>query len=125
MAYNKEALYKQAIEILESNKDIMFIEHLVSLMPCDKTTLYKWLPIESNEFNALKEKIELNKIDRKSKMYKKWFDSDHPTLQVALMKLIATEDEAHRLNGSSQKLDATNKNTIEYVNVSKQFPKEK
>jgi len=125
MAYNKEALYKQAIEILDSNKDIMFIEHLVSLMPCDKTTLYKWLPIESNEFNALKEKIELNKIDRKSKMYKKWFDSDHPTLQVALMKLIATEDEAHRLNGSSQKLDATNKNTIEYVNVSKQFPKEK
>jgi len=122
MAYNKEALYKQAIEILDSNKDIMFIEHLVSLMPCDKTTLYKWLPIESNEFNALKEKIELNKIDRKSKMYKKWFDSDHPTLQVALMKLIATEDEAHRLNGSNQKIDATNKNKIEFVNVSKQFP---
>ena len=122
MAYNKEALYKQAIEILDSNKDIMFIEHLVSLMPCDKTTLYKWLQIESNEFNALKEKIELNKIDRKSKMYKKWFDSDHPTLQVALMKLIATEDEAHRLNGSNQKIDATNKNKIEFVNVSKQFP---
>jgi len=121
MGYNKEELYKQAIEILNNN-DIMFIEHLVSLMPCDKTTLYRHLPIDCNEYNAIKELIEKNRTDKKSKMYKKWFDSDHPTLQVALMKLISTDEEAHRLNGSSQKLDATTKNKIEFVNVSKQFP---
>jgi hypothetical protein len=125
MAYNKEELYNQAIKILEDNKDIMFIEHLVSLMPCGRTTFYEHMPDKSDELNTIKEYIERNKVERKSKMYKKWFDSDHPTLQVALMKLISTDAEAHRLNGSSQKVDATNKNTIEYVNVSKQFPDKK
>ena len=123
MAYNKEELYNQALEILESNNDIMFIEHLVSLMPCSRPTFYDHIPIDSNNFNTIKGIVEKNKITKKSQMYDKWFKSEHPTLQVALMKLISTEEEAHRLNGSSQKLDAKNTNTIEYVNVSKQFPK--
>ena len=108
MAYNKEELYKQAIEILNNN-DIMFIEHLVSLMPCAKPTFYDHLPIGSNELNAIKELIEKNRTDKKSKMYKKWFDSDHPTLQVALMKLISTEEEAHRLNGTRQEFKVDDK----------------
>ena len=123
MAYNKEVLYNQAIEAIENNK-LYFIEDIVAYMPCDKTTFYRYFPIDCNEYNILKEKLEANKITTKVSMRKKWNDSDHPTLQVALMKLIGTEEEAHRLNGSSQKIDAKNTNTIEYVNVSKQFPKE-
>lgn len=42
-------------------------------------------------------------------MYNKWFKSENPTLQIGLMKLISTEEEAHRLNGTSQKIDHTTK----------------
>ena len=42
-------------------------------------------------------------------MRKKWGDSDHPTLQVALYKIISSDEEAHRLNGSRQEIDHTTK----------------
>ena len=58
MAYNTKDLYKQAIEILENNSDIMFIEHLVSLMPCVKSTFYDHIIEGSNESNSIKEIIE-------------------------------------------------------------------
>jgi hypothetical protein len=37
-------------------------------------------------------------------MRNKWYKSESATLQIALMKMIATEDEAHRLNGSRQEI---------------------
>lgn len=104
MAYDKKKLYKQALETAKKKK-CFFIEQLVSFMPCAKKTFYELFPIESDESNAIKEILDLNKIEIKSAMYNKWFKSDNPTLQVALMKLIATDNEAHRLNGSSQKLE--------------------
>ena len=42
-------------------------------------------------------------------MRSKWFKSEQATLQVALMKLIGTDEEAHRLNGSRQSVDVTTK----------------
>ena len=104
VAYDKDKLYKQALDVAEKKK-CFFIEQLVSFMPCAKATFYDYFKIDSNELNTIKEILEKNRIEVKSSMYKKWFDSENPTLQVALMKLIATEKEAHRLNGSSQKID--------------------
>ena len=51
-------------------------------------------------------------------MLSKWYKSDAPALQIALMKIISTDEEAHRLNGSKQevKTDVSikdNKLTIE------------
>jgi len=39
----------------------------------------------------------MNKVAQKVKMRKKWGDSDNATLQMALMKLISTDDERKRL----------------------------
>lgn len=103
MAYNKEKLYKQALELAEKKK-CFFIEQLITFMPCSKSTFYEFYPDASDELNAIKEILDKNKIEVKSAMYKKWFDSDNPTLQVAFMKLIATDEEAHRLNGTKQEI---------------------
>ena len=108
MKYNKDKLYEQAIEVAEKKK-CFFIEQVVSFMPCAKQTFYDYFPIDSDEMDAIKAILDKNKIEIKSAMYKKWFDSDNATLQVALMKLIATENEAHRLNGSSQKIEHAGK----------------
>jgi hypothetical protein len=37
-------------------------------------------------------------------MRSKWYKSDAPALQIALMKIISTDEEAHRLNGSKQEI---------------------
>ena len=47
----------------------------------------------------------------KISMRTKWYESDNATLQIGLMKLIADDDEAHRLNGTKREVkhDTTDK----------------
>lgn len=106
--YNKEELYNIAIDKAKKHK-LIWIEEIVSFLPCSKTTFYDFYPLNSNELNALKEIIENNRVEIKTAMRKKWYDSDNATLQIGLMKLISTEEEAARLNGSNQKIDHTTK----------------
>lgn len=108
MAYNKLQLFEQA-KLEAENKKCFFIEQLVSFLPIGKPTFYEYFPIGSNEMNAIKEILERNKIAVKSAMYNKWFKSNAPALQIALMKLIASDEEAHRLNGTKQEVDHTSK----------------
>lgn len=96
MAYDTETLYQQAIKAIEEN-NLYFIEDVITLLPCSKPTFYDHFPVNSNQFNNLKEMIEMNKVAQKVKMRKKWGDSDNATLQMALMKLISTDDERKRL----------------------------
>ena len=106
MAYDKEKLHKQALEVIEKNR-LFFIEDVVAYLPCSKPTLYDLFPIDSNELNTIKDLLETNRTEIKVSMRNKWYKSDNPTLQMGLMKLIGTDEEAHRLNGSKQdvKLD--------------------
>jgi hypothetical protein len=99
MAYDKEKIYEQALVAIEENK-LFFIEDVVSYLPCAKATFYEFFPTKSDELNTIKEALEKNKTAIKVSMRAKWYKSDNPSLQIALMKMIATEDEAHRLNGS-------------------------
>ncbi len=56
MAYNKEELFLKAQVAIEKHRPI-FIEELVSYLPCDKTTFYRLFDKESNEYNTLKDLI--------------------------------------------------------------------
>jgi hypothetical protein len=99
MAYDKEKIYKQALDTIEENK-LFFVEDVVSYLPCAKATFYDFFPLNSDELNTIKDALEKNKTSIKVSMRAKWYKSDNPSLQIALMKMIATDDEAHRLNGS-------------------------
>ena len=48
-------------------------------------------------------------------MRDKWYNSDNATLQIALMKLIADDDEAHRLNGT--KREVKHETTDKEINI--------
>lgn len=100
---NKE---KNAAEMLEKAKKLVvkhklfFIEDIVALLPISKPTFYEYFKIGSKEFAEIKELLEYNRVEVKSSMRSKWYLSNAPALQIALMKLISTDEEAHRLNGS-------------------------
>ena len=104
MAYDKKKLYKQALQAIEKNK-LFFIEDVVAYLPCRKQTLYDLFPLHSDEMDTIKESLDKNKTEIKVSMRNKWYKSDNPTLQMGLMKLIGTEEEAHRLNGSNRIVD--------------------
>ena len=99
MAYKTEDLLEQAVSHIKEKK-LFFIEDVLVYLPCSKATFYDHFPIESNELNIIKDELEKNRVQVKSAMRKKWYDSDNATLQVALMKLICTDEERKALSPS-------------------------
>lgn len=106
MAYDKLEIFKKAKEVTVKNK-LFFIEDIVSFLPCDKTTFYRFFPVDCNEYNELKELLEQNRTELKVSMRSKWFKSTAPALQMALMKLICTDDERKKLAMTYTETDIT------------------
>ena len=96
MAYDRVKIYEQAQELIKTKK-LFFIEDVVTLLPCNKTTFYEFFKIESNELNTIKELLDKNKIEIKNGLRNKWFNGNNPLTQMALYKLIGTEEEYHRI----------------------------
>lgn len=100
MAYKTENLEKQALAAIKKNK-LMFIEHIVAFLPCSKETFYNH---KLHESDAIKKAVEEMRVSKKTKMLSNWIDSETPSLQIAAMKMISEEHEAHRLNGTKQEI---------------------
>lgn len=101
MAFDVEDIKKKALEAIKNNK-LFFMEDVIAYLPCQRTTFYDTLKL--NKDPDIVDSLEKNRVDIKVAMRKKWFDSDHPALQMGLYKLIGTDDEADRL-GNKQKLE--------------------
>jgi len=93
MAYKTEDLKKKAIAAIKAH-NLFFLEDVIAFLPCSSSTFYN-LKLEKSE--NLKDLLEENRITVKLKLRKKWEGSDNATLQMALMKLICTDDERKRL----------------------------
>jgi hypothetical protein len=107
MKYNKEKLFEQAKQAVLKN-NLIFIEEIVSFLPCSKQTFYDYFPLGSDELDELKAIIEDNTINIKSGLRNKWYESDNPTLQIALYRLTSRDDEHKKLNQTYT--DITSKN---------------
>lgn len=92
MAYKKKEIFEKAKDVITKHK-LFFIEDIVSFLPCGKTKFYDFFKVNSNEMNELKELLEKNRVELKVSMRSKWYKSNSPALQMALMKLIATPEE--------------------------------
>jgi hypothetical protein len=97
MAYDRIKIFEQAKEVIVKHK-LFFVEDIVSFLPCAKPTFYDFFPPDSNELNELKELLEQNRVTLKVSMRSKWYTSNAPALQMALMKLIATDEELRKLS---------------------------
>ena len=97
MAYDRIKIYEQAKEVIVKHK-LFFIEDIVAFLPISKPTFYEYFDIDSNEFNELKELLETNRVTLKVSMRSKWYTSNAPALQMALMKLIASPEELRKLS---------------------------
>lgn len=101
MAYDKKKIFEQAKEVTVKHK-LFFIEDIVAFLPIAKKTFYEYFPLDSNESNELKELLETNRVSLKVSMRSKWYTSNAPALQMALMKLIASPEELRKLSMNHQ-----------------------
>lgn len=99
MAYKRSELFKEAIKVVKDKK-LFFIEDIVAFLPCTKATFYAHFPLDSDEMNAIKVELERNRVSIKSSMRNKWYNSSNPTLQIALMKLICTDEERKKISNN-------------------------
>jgi len=97
MAYDKGKIFEQAKEEIKKN-NLFFIEDIVAFIPCDKTTFYRFFPTDCNEYNTLKEMLELNKIKTKSAIRAKLYKGEKAAELLALYRLICTNEERQMLN---------------------------
>ncbi len=111
MAYDKKKIMKTALEKIKKH-NLFFIEDVVAYIPISKTTFYEYYPNESDDYKKIVEALDENRVSTKVKMRKKWNDSENPTLQIGLMKLIANDQEAHRLNGTKTEVKVEGKVSI-------------
>jgi hypothetical protein len=100
MSYDTDKLEQEALDAIDKYK-LFFIEDVVAYVSCSRATFYNH---GLDKLDTIKDALSKNKIDIKVSMRNKWYQSESATLQVALMKIIATDDEAHRLNGSRQEI---------------------
>ena len=106
MAYDRKKIFEEALRLAEEKK-LFTIDDVTAMLPCSESVFWEWYPAGSEQMDSIKEILNKNKIEIKVAMRKKWFKSESATLQVALMKLIGTDEEAHRLNGSRQEIKTT------------------
>jgi hypothetical protein len=89
-------LITRALKILEDpKKNVLFVEELCVVMGVNKTTFYSH---KLNENNEIKEGLRSNKEKTKAAMRGKWFRSENPALNLALYKLLATNEERQILS---------------------------
>jgi len=96
MAYDTKKLYNQALEEIDKN-NLFFVEDVVAYLGIAKPTFYEHFPIDSNEMNAIKEKLNKNAMRTKVSIRSKLHQSKSPASLLALYKLLATNDERKAL----------------------------
>jgi hypothetical protein len=96
MAYDRIKIYNQALDLIEKKK-LFFIEDVVTLLPISKQTFYDYFKVDSYELDTIKELLDKNKIEIKNGLRNKWYNGNNPLTQMALYKLIGTEEEYHRI----------------------------
>ena len=114
MAYKTEDLFNTAIEQIKKHK-LFFVEDIIAFLPCRKSTFYEHFPNDSDYYKRMFEELEQNRTELKVSMRSKWYKSNAPALQMALMKLICTDEERKKL--AMQYSENLSNHTIENFNI--------
>jgi hypothetical protein len=103
MAYDKEDIIRQALEVIVREQCVTVAEVAIYL-PISLRTFYNW---ELQDLQAIKDAVEGEKLKVKAKLRRNWRNSDNPTLQIAEFKLASTDAELERLAMSKVKQETT------------------
>lgn len=107
--YKTEELENTALEAIEAYK-LTSVDDIVAFIPCGRSTFYEH---KLDKSTLLKDAVNKNKIMMKQHIKKKWYDSDNATTDIALFKLLGTQDERDALNGVNRfNIDLGNRGTI-------------
>jgi hypothetical protein len=111
--YNTDELVEKSLKAIEQY-GIHFLEDVIVHLPCSRATFYNH---GLDKLDLIKDAIEVNKIKLKTNLRKKWYESDNPTTQIALYKLIANQGELRALTNQTISGDADNPINISDISI--------
>jgi hypothetical protein len=113
MAYDRNKVFEQAKEVIVKHK-LFFIDDIIAFLPISKSTFYEWKLEQSDE---LKDLLNINRTELKVSMRSKWYKSNAPALQMALMKLIASPEELRKLSMNHQVTEEVEKPIFKNIDL--------
>jgi hypothetical protein len=113
MAYDRKKIFEQAKEVIVKHK-LFFIDDIIAFLPISKSTFYEWKLEQSDE---LKDLLNQNRTELKVSMRSKWYKSNAPALQMALMKLIASPEELRKLSMNHQVTEEVEKPIFKNIDL--------
>jgi len=102
---NKKSTYEKDILKVIKDNNLFVIQDIFAFYSGIKCSQFYNLELEKSEI--LKRAIDDNKKKTCQSLKNKWFNSDNPTLQIALFKTISTKKDLRRLSQTYQ--DVTSK----------------
>lgn len=94
-------IFEQAKELIKKHH-LFFIEDIISMLPISKPTFYDYFKVDSDEFNELKELIDIERVNMKVVIRAKLSKSGKAAELLALYKLICTDEERKALSMNYQ-----------------------
>lgn len=91
--YTKKYMIKASLEAIKKY-NLIFIDEIFAYVPFSRALYYVK---QLDKLDELNKEILNNKIKIKKSLQKKWHDSSNPITQLALYKLVGTNDERKRI----------------------------
>lgn len=88
----KQEYIELSLKAIDDYK-LIFITDVPRYLGISVTRFYQ---LELEKVEDIKQAVETNRIDIKVSLRKKWYESENPTLQILLFKLVATDEERKR-----------------------------
>lgn len=101
--YTVDKLKTEALKIIEENGCVFFEDIFAYSFFSQRTFFLKKLNVDQDILDA----ITRNRTKVKIHQRKKWYQSQNTLLQIALYKLICTDEEYFRLANAKQAIDYT------------------
>lgn len=91
----KDLLEAKALKAIDEH-NLMFVGDIWAFIGISRATFYNGYHLD--KLDSIKGALDKNKITTKSNLKAKWYKSQNPTLQIALMRLISEDDERKKLS---------------------------
>lgn len=121
MEWNTKKLLEKALEEIEKDDNILFIEDVVAACGVSKKTFYKYIVKDSEEYRDIWDKIQDNRIEVKKYIRLKLRLSGKAAELLSLYRMICTDEERRAINQQYVEMSGQmdNKVQIEFVGSGK------
>ena len=121
MEWNTKKLLEKALEEIEKDDNILFIEDVVAACGVSKKTFYKYIVKDSEEDREIWDKIQDNRIEVKKYIRLKLRLSGKAAELLSLYRMICTDEERRAINQQYVEMSGQmdNKVQIEFVGSGK------